>query len=70
MADPYFVLRDLNEYIGARRRAIADYTNPDKWWKMAITNTAMSGIFSTDRTIREYNQRIWRLSPLQLPAGD
>ncbi|NLG58426.1 MAG: glycogen/starch/alpha-glucan phosphorylase, partial [Clostridiales bacterium] len=33
----------------------------DKWLRMAITNTAMSGFFSTDRTIAEYNQRIWRL---------
>ena len=66
MADPYFVLRDLNEYLNAHRRLNADYTDKDKWLRMAVVNTARSGIFSTDRTIREYNENIWHLNPLKL----
>ncbi|MGI6240064.1 MAG: glycogen/starch/alpha-glucan phosphorylase, partial [Christensenellales bacterium] len=66
MADPYFVLKDLNEYIAAHRRLMADYRDREKWLRMAIANTAQSGIFSTDRTISEYNEKIWRLKPLDL----
>ena len=48
----------------AQRRLNADYANRDKWLKMAVINTAMSGVFSSDRTIREYNDTIWHLDPL------
>ncbi len=64
MADPYFVLKDFGSYSMAQRRLNADYADQEKWLKMAITNTAMSGIFSSDRTIREYNDTIWHLSPM------
>ena len=36
---------------------------------MAVTNTAMSGIFSSDRTIREYNEKIWHLEPVNRAAA-
>ena len=45
----------------AQRRLNADYADKKKWLKMAVTNTAMSGVFSSDRTIREYNDNIWHL---------
>ena len=60
-SDPYFVLKDFGSYSMAQRRVDADYRNRDKWLRMAVTNTACSGIFSSDRTIREYNDRIWHL---------
>ncbi|MDD4080495.1 MAG: glycogen/starch/alpha-glucan phosphorylase [Eubacteriales bacterium] len=59
--DNYFVLKDFGAYADAQQRADQDYADQDKWLRMAITNTAMSGFFSTDRTISEYNERIWRL---------
>ena len=65
MGDPYFVLKDFGSYSMAQRRMAADHKNPDEWWKKAVINTAMSGIFSSDRTIREYNERIWHLTPLK-----
>ena len=64
MGDPYFVLKDFGSYSMAQRRLNEDYKDQVKWQKMAITNTAMSGIFSSDRTIREYNDTIWHLKPL------
>ena len=64
MADPYFVLKDFGSYSMAQRRLEADYRDRDKWLKMAVINTAMSGIFSSDRTIREYNELIWHLDTL------
>ncbi len=65
MADPYFVLKDFGSYSMAQRRINTDYADKDKWNRMAVINTAMSGIFSSDRTIREYNDRIWHLDPLK-----
>ena len=63
MADPYLVLKDFGSYTMAQKRISADYRNADKWQRMAIANTACSGIFASDRTIREYNDNIWHLAP-------
>ncbi len=60
-SDPYFVLKDFGSYSMAQRRVDQDYRLQDKWLRMAITNTACSGVFSSDRTIKEYNDRIWHL---------
>ncbi len=60
-SDPYFVLKDFGSYSMAQRRVNNDYQDREKWLRMAITNTACSGIFSSDRTIREYNEKIWHL---------
>ena len=64
MGDNYFVLKDFGSYSMAQRRLNADYADQEKWQRMAVINTAMSGIFSSDRTIREYNEKIWHLEPL------
>lgn len=65
MADPFFVLKDFGSYSMAQRRIDADYADRDKWNRMAVINTAMSGVFCSDRTIREYNDTIWHLDPLK-----
>jgi len=62
MADTYFVLKDFGSYSMANRRMMDDYQNRDKWLKMAVMNTAMSGFFSSDRTINEYNDQIWHVA--------
>ncbi len=62
MADPYLVLKDFGSYTMAQKRVNADYINTEKWQRMAIANTACAGIFSSDRTIREYNDKIWHLT--------
>ncbi len=48
----------------ANRRMMTDYQDREKWLRMAITNTASSGYFSSDRTIREYNEKIWHIKPV------
>ena len=68
IGDSYFVLKDYGSYSMAQKRLNDDYANQVKWQKMAVTNTAMSGIFSSDRTIREYNEKIWHLEPLAKPG--
>ena len=64
MGDSYFVLKDFGSYSMAQRRLNQDYQDQKKWQKMAVINTAMSGVFSSDRTIREYNDTIWHLTPI------
>ena len=66
MADPYFVLKDLPQYVITQKKISSDYTDKDKWLHKAVMNTACSGVFSSDRTIREYNDKIWHLKPLEL----
>lgn len=64
-ADQYFVLKDFESYIETYDRLLEDYANSDKWFKMAAANTAYSGVFCADRTIKEYNEHIWKLTPLE-----
>ena len=66
MGDSYFVLKDFGSYSMAQRRLNADYANQEKWQRMAVINTAMSGIFSSDRTIQEYNDNIWHLPKVEI----
>ena len=66
MADPYFVLKDLPDYIATHKRLLADFDNKDVWLRKAVLNTASSSMFTSDRTIAEYNDKIWHLKPLQL----
>ncbi|MBR1408157.1 MAG: glycogen/starch/alpha-glucan phosphorylase [Clostridia bacterium] len=64
MADPYLVLKDFGSYQQARQRMAHDYEDSRAWTRKEIINVAQSGVFSSDRTIREYNDRIWHLTPL------
>lgn len=64
MADPYLVLKDFGSYSMAQQRVGSDYRDRDLWTRKAIMNTAKSGWFSSDRTVSEYNDRIWRLEPI------
>ena len=62
--DVYMVLRDFEEYCGMHNRLSALYKDREQWVKKAIMNTASSGYFSSDRTIKEYNEKIWHLKPM------
>ena len=64
MADPYFVLRDFGSYQQAQTRLGMDYADSRAWTRKEIINVAKSGVFSSDRTIREYNDKIWHLHAL------
>ncbi|MBR4721131.1 MAG: glycogen/starch/alpha-glucan phosphorylase [Clostridia bacterium] len=63
--DTYMVLRDFEAYCDIQDRISEDYNNKAKWWHMAIMNTASSGYFSSDRTIADYNNKIWHLKPIK-----
>ncbi len=66
LADNYLVLPDFAAYRDTQARINQDYGDQAAWTKMAIANTAMSGIFSSDRTIEDYNKRIWHLDKLRI----
>ena len=54
-------LLDVKEYIATKEKMFEDYENREKWNRMALTNIAKAGFFSSDRTIEQYNQDIWHL---------
>ena len=65
-ADQWMTAADFRSFIDAHAAAGNAYKNIEHWTKMSIMNTASSGCFSTDRTIRDYNEDIWKLDPVQL----
>jgi starch phosphorylase len=62
-SDPYFLLADYQSYIDCQERVAAVYTNPKRWTKMSILNTARIGQFSSDRAVQEYCDEIWHVQP-------
>ncbi len=63
--DPFMVLADFRSYCDAQARVDAAYRDSARWAKMAIMNTARVGKFSSDRSIREYAEKIWNLHPVR-----
>lgn len=59
--DWFMTLLDVKEYIETKERMLADYEDELSWERKALVNIAKAGFFSSDRTIREYNDDIWRL---------
>lgn len=59
--DWFMTLLDLEDYIKVKDQAFADFENREKWKRMMLVNIAKAGFFSSDRTIVEYNEDIWKL---------
>ena len=64
-ADTYMVLRDFEDYMRTQEQISKDYQDRKSWIAKQIMNTAMAGFFSSDRTIKEYNDKIWKLTPIK-----
>ena len=60
--DQYFILKDFRSYEEAQKQVEAKYRDREGWAKSAILNVACSGKFSSDRTIEEYVEDIWKLT--------
>ena len=68
-ADPWMTAADFRSFVDAQDRAAATYRDVEAWTRMSILNSASSGRFSTDRTMRDYNDEIWRLEPIELKTS-
>ncbi len=64
-SDAWMTTADFRSFVDAQRLAGEAFKDVPRWTRMSILNTAASGRFSTDRTIRDYNREIWRLKPIQ-----
>jgi starch phosphorylase len=69
--DPYLVLADYASYVDAQDRAREAWRDRDAWTRMSILNVARIGKFSSDRSVREYCEKIWKVAPVtvELDAG-
>jgi starch phosphorylase len=63
-SDEYLLCADFASYIECQEKVDAAYKNPKKWARMSILNTARSGKFFSDRSIRDYAEKIWHVKPL------
>ena len=60
--DWFMTLLDVKEYIAVKEKMLSDYEDRKSWEKKMLTNIAKAGFFSSDRTIAQYNEDIWKLN--------
>ena len=64
--DEYLLLADYASYIDCQDRAAEAYREEQSWTRMSILNTARCGFFSSDRTMRQYCDKIWQVKPVKV----
>jgi glycogen phosphorylase len=69
-SDEYMLFADFQSYLDCQDRVDAAYKDQDQWAKMSILNVARMGKFSSDRSIREYCQEIWKAEPVEIEMKD
>jgi starch phosphorylase len=63
--DPFFVLADFADYLRVQDEVSHTWADRSRWQRLSVLNTARTGFFSSDRSIRDYNERIWKVVPLE-----
>lgn len=64
--DPWMTIADFRSFVEAQKQVEIAYQDKEQWTRMSILNCAASGKFSTDRTISEYNNEIWKLPQVKV----
>ena len=64
--DTYMILEDFDAYVACQKRVSDAFLDKKAWHSMAVRNIAKMGMFSSDRTIREYASEIWGASPVKI----
>jgi len=59
--DQYMLIADFRSYVDTQKRMYANISNADEYARLAIMNTAQSGLFAADRAIEEYARNIWNI---------
>ena len=68
--DEYLLFADYQSYVDCQDRVSQTYRDQDAWTRMSILNAARMGKFSSDRTIRQYCDEIWKVSPVPVSLED
>jgi glycogen phosphorylase len=68
--DEYLLFADYQSYVECQDRVSQTYRDQDAWTRMSILNAARMGKFSSDRTIRQYCDEIWKVSPVPVTLED
>lgn len=66
--DYYCLFADYQSYIDTQDKASKLYLNPDEWTKKSILNVARTGMFSSDRSVMEYAEKIWNVKPIKVES--
>ena len=66
--DEFLLLADFASYVETQERVGQAYRDPEHWARMSILNVARSGEFSSDRAVREYCEKIWKVRPYFSPS--
>jgi glycogen phosphorylase len=61
--DEFMLMVDFQPYVECQSRASDAYQDPKVWARMSILNVARMGKFSSDRSVQEYCEQIWKISP-------
>ena len=69
VADPFMCLADFDSYFYTYKTAVKDYLNREEWAKKSLMNTATSGTFASDNSIRKYAEEIWHAKPVNESNG-
>ncbi|MGK7908432.1 MAG: glycogen/starch/alpha-glucan phosphorylase [Synechococcus sp.] len=64
--DPFLLLPDYQSYIDCQERIDTAYRDLENWTQMSILNVARMSKFSSDRSIREYAEKIWHVRPVPI----
>ena len=65
--DYYLTCHDFQDYVKAQDKVDKEYQNKEKWTKKCIRNICNMGFFSSDRSVQNYANSIWKISPIEVP---